>query len=228
MSALSLPTEYRGHPIVDLLERRGYRFLADEDHANAVGEAINVFVEYQSERTEFLRRMLKQDRCTRAVFRYRLAEGNLAVNHIMEIWKDAFEYGFSDRDGAYQDKPAEAAKRLGSMLSDFEDVNVRRAGDIRPLPRLLRIIIDGVPTMWLHTRGLSDIEMILLVGLDEMTYQDPMVAASVELEDRGIYFDSMNVDHCRLLEEDADKIAGEHANTRKRVQRVWDTVQEML
>jgi len=228
MSALSLPKEYRGHPIVDLLEYRGYRFLADEDHANAIGEAINVFIEYRSERTEFLRRMLKQDRCTPDVLRYRLAEGNLAVNFIMEIWKDAFEYGFSDRDGAYQDKPTEAAKRLGSMLSDFEDVNVRSVGDIRPLPRLLRIIIDGVPTLWVHSRGLADMEDILLFGLDEMTYQDPMVAASVELEDLGICFDSMNVDHCRLLEEDGDRIKGGHANTRKRVRRVWDTLQGML
>lgn len=220
MSELSLPEEYAGHPIVALLEKREYSFLADEEHANAIGNAINTFIEFQEAEIERRRKRLKNTEITSEAFRFRMIEATMASNRILDIWREAFDYGISDRDGHYVDTPEAVTSRLKSMLSDYEDVNIKCAGDLRPLPRILRVIIGGAPTLWIQPHGHRDIELILLAALSENMFQDPFVIACDQLKDRGIEFDSGCREHCRLLEEDADKIARQQEETRESVKRI--------
>lgn len=228
MSELSLPKEYIRHPIVALLEKREYRFLADEEHANAIGDAINVFIEFQEAEIERRRKQLKNTEITPENFRFRMIKATMASNRILDIWRDAFDYGISDRDGHYTDTLEAVTSRLKSMLSDYEDVNVRYAGDLRPLPRILRVIIGDAPTLWIQPHGHRDIELILLAALGERMYKDPHVAACDQLERRGFEFDSGNLEHCRMLEEDADRIAKDQEETRDSVRRAADHLEAIM
>ncbi|CTQ47228.1 hypothetical protein [Roseibium aggregatum] len=204
---IKLPEAYSGHPILKVLARRKYLLLSDEYHLATFSYACNTLLEMKRVEMAKIRAADKNAESTRFEFNARRSLMELGESYLLDMMTRQFHFSISDRRKDETLTSDGVAKHLENVLSTLEDINSYGPGDVSPLPSVIQIEVEGVPTWWFRRDQEYEIELILKAGASEFSYGDPVEKVWDYILKNDIAFDQNNPEACRLLEEDIDRVA---------------------